>query len=249
MSETSSYLAEAREAFNLACPSKEPVSLFSQRQWDDALCANVLQELINSSTSAKDRARLLAVSTRESSYWLQALPSKHIGTLLDHLTLTITVGLRLGARIQQPHLCHCGETVDVYGHHSLACAKSAGRFSRHASLNGVIRRSLVTAKVPAVLEPNGLARSDGKRPDGMTLVPWKQGRSLVWDATCVDTLALSHIQVTSVAAGTAATKAERAKRRKYENIENNFIFVPFGVETMGSWGEDARSFFKDLRSA
>ncbi|CAH2226484.1 jg13502, partial [Pararge aegeria aegeria] len=36
--------------------------------------------------------------------------------------------------------------------------------------------------------------NDGKRPDGMTIVPWWMGRSLVWDATCVDTLAASHLQ-------------------------------------------------------
>ncbi|CAH2240819.1 jg13453 [Pararge aegeria aegeria] len=69
--------------------------------------------------------------------------------------------------------------------------------------------------VPAVLEPIGLARSDGKRPDGMTFIAWRLGRSLVWDATCVDTLAASHIQATSYMVGAAATNAEQAKRRKY----------------------------------
>ncbi|CAH2216206.1 jg23697, partial [Pararge aegeria aegeria] len=28
----------------------------------------------------------------------------------------------------------------------------------------------------------GLARSDGKRPDGMTLIPWSLERTLVWDS-------------------------------------------------------------------
>jgi hypothetical protein len=27
-----------------------------------------------------------------------------------------------------------------------------------------------------------------ERPDGVTLIPWKRGRTLVWDVTCVDTL-------------------------------------------------------------
>ncbi|CAH2268951.1 jg6978 [Pararge aegeria aegeria] len=90
----------------------------------------------------------------------------------------------------------------------LSCSRSAGRFSRHSTINDIIRRSLATAHVPAVLEPIGLARSDGKRPDGMTLIPWRLGRSLVWDATCVDTLAASHIQATSSMVGAAATSAE-----------------------------------------
>ena len=36
-------------------------------------------------------------------------------------------------------------------------------------------------------ELHSLARSDGKRPDGVTMLPWKSGRPLVWDATCSDT--------------------------------------------------------------
>ncbi|CAH2234351.1 jg12192 [Pararge aegeria aegeria] len=69
--------------------------------------------------------------------------------------------------------------------------------------------------------------------DGMTLITWRLGRSLLWDATCVDTLAVSHIQATSSMVGAAATSAEKAKRRKYENLDSSFIFVPFGVETLG----------------
>ncbi|CAH2232477.1 jg19410 [Pararge aegeria aegeria] len=100
--------------------------------------------------------------------------------------------------------------------------------------------------VGPVLEPIGLARSDGKRPDGMTLIPWRLGRSLLWDATCVDTLAASHIQATSSLVGAAASSAEQAKRRKYENLDSSFIFVPFGVETLGPWGSEARALLKEL---
>ncbi|CAH2257104.1 jg11952 [Pararge aegeria aegeria] len=45
---------------------------------------------------------------------------------------------------------------------------------------------------------------------------------------------------------TAASSAEQAKRRKYENLDSSFIFVPFGVETLGPWGPEARAFFKEL---
>ncbi|CAH2241265.1 jg3326 [Pararge aegeria aegeria] len=37
-----------------------------------------------------------------------------------------------------------------------------------------------------------------------------------------------------------------AKRRKYENLYSSFIFVPFGVETLGPWGPEARALFKEL---
>jgi hypothetical protein len=34
---------------------------------------------------------------------------------------------------------------------------------------------------------------NGKRPDGMALVPWIKGQPLVWDVTVVDTLADSYV--------------------------------------------------------
>ncbi|CAH2233568.1 jg8504 [Pararge aegeria aegeria] len=178
-------------------------------------------------------------------------PDQNRGNLFTYVlylltTLSVVNSLRLGASIIQPHRCHCGDSVDTYGHYGLSYSRSAVRFSRHSTINEIIRRSLATAHVPAVLEAIGLARSDGKRPDGMTLIPWRLGRSLLWDATCVDTLAASHIQATSSMVGAAATSAEQAKRRKYENLDSSLIFVPFGVETLGPWGPEARALFKEL---
>ncbi|XP_061706829.1 uncharacterized protein LOC133517513 [Cydia pomonella] len=59
----------------------------------------------------------------------------------------------------------------------------------------------VSVKVAAILEPVGLARDDGKRPDGMTLVPWNLGWPLVWDATCFDTLVPLTFRVPAVILG------------------------------------------------
>jgi len=38
--------------------------------------------------------------------------------------------------------------------------------------------ALSAADNPSSKEPQGLCRSDGKRPDGLTLVPWQSGKSL-----------------------------------------------------------------------
>jgi len=46
----------------------------------------------------------------------------------------------------------------------------------HNVMNGIIFRLLSSAGIPASKEPTGLTRLDGKRPDGLTLVPW-QGAS------------------------------------------------------------------------
>ena len=192
-----------------------------------------------SANATAERARFLALSEWESGLWLQALPSLNIGTLLDNTSFSMAVSLRLGVSCMVSHRCFCGDLVNELGHHGLSCSKSAGRISRHASLNDILRRAFASARVPAVLEPVGLSRSDGKRPDGMTLVPWKLGRPLVWDATCVDTLAPSHLPTTSLRPGAAAASAESLKRRKYADLSETYMFVPFSVETLGPWGPAA----------
>ena len=120
------------------------------------------------------------------------------------------------------------------------CLKSAGRFSRHFSINDILRRALTSIAIPSILEPTGISRSDGKRPDGLTLIPWSNGKSLLWDATCVDTLAPSYLTHSSLQACSAAELAVKTKRNKYKNIFENYIFIVFAVETMGGWCSDAK---------
>ena len=40
------------------------------------------------------------------------------------------------------------------------------------------------------LEPVGLDRGDDKRPDGITLFPFRSGKSPIWDVTCTCTFYL-----------------------------------------------------------
>ncbi|XP_063368267.1 uncharacterized protein LOC134656640 [Cydia amplana] len=239
-------LDEAKKAWSTACPSKDfPTHPNCQRSWDDIMCQISVDSLLNRSTG-RERARLLASASKESGEWLRAYSSPNTGTFLTPDTLRIATCLRLGVRVCAPHRCPCGSEVDELGHHGLSCQKSAGRFSRHAALNDIIRRSLASVNVPALLEPTGIARDDGKRPDGMSLVPWGLGRVLVWDATCVDTLAPSHLTGTSNQAGAAAKAAEKLKMHKYRGLGPEYIFMPFGVETLGPWGPSALQLFKEL---
>ncbi|XP_026325018.1 uncharacterized protein LOC113234005 [Hyposmocoma kahamanoa] len=112
-------------------------------------------------------------------------------------TIRITKGLRLGVPVCSPHPCPCGKDVSALDHHSLSCQLSVGRISWHATLNNIIRRALATVNVPAILEPSGMSPTDGKCPNGMTLIPWSMGWALVWNATSAYTLAPSrqtHLQ-------------------------------------------------------
>jgi hypothetical protein len=111
--------------------------------------------------------------------------------------------------------------ADARGFHSLSCKKACGRMQRHQSLNDLIWRSLIKAGVPASKEPIGLSRVDGKRPDGMTLIPWSNGKSLVWDVTVINTMAESYIGTSAMAPAGAAELADERKVAKY-------AFIPTG---------------------
>ena len=71
-------------------------------------------------------------------------------------SLRITLALRVGADVCEPHMCRCDRGMDAKGLHGLSCKFSAGRHPRHAALNDIIKRSLQSAKVPSILEPVGV---------------------------------------------------------------------------------------------
>jgi len=201
---------------------------------------------LDSTTNNVHYARLLASHEKESGAWLNAFPCTSIGTHLDNSTFRISVALRLGLKVCEPHTCSCGFSVDKYGHHGLHCKNSAGRRYRHELVNDIIKRAFISADIPALREPIGCNRSDGKRPDGLTLIPWRNGKCLLWDFTCVDSVAPSYINKTSKESGLAAKLAENRKFIKYESLESSYIFVPVAIETFGPWGVHARKLIKDL---
>ena len=53
----------------------------------------------------------------------------------------------------------------------------------------LIKQMLGFLDLPSMLEPRGLYRTDGKRPDDVTMIPWEMGKQLVWYVTVVDALA------------------------------------------------------------
>ena len=73
------------------------------------------------------------------------------------------------------------------------------RWSRHqtqrSQRNYLARNE--TSKIPASKEPTGLLRTDGKRPYGVTLIPWMHGKCLAWDVTMPDKFAASHLSTTA----------------------------------------------------
>ena len=123
---------------------------------------------------------------------------------------------------------------------------SAGRFPRHSAINNIIKRSLDTAGLHSILEPVGLDRGDGRRPDGVTSFPFKGGKALAWDATCTESFSTSNLYSTILNPGSASSAAEDLKRRKYPQLVADFEFVPVAVETSGIIGSAGCSHLTDI---
>ncbi len=165
-----------------------------------------------------DNNKHLAAASKYSGDWLHEKPITSCGLLLDDESIRVAVGLRLGADICESHTCVCDATVNVHCSHTLSCKRISGRLMRHNYLNNVIWRSLTPTTIPATKAPRGFLPSDGKRLDGLTLIPWWEGCYLVWDITVADTTAAFSLPSTTITAGSAAESAAVRKEAKYAKL-------------------------------
>src|SRR6218665_187377 len=187
-----------------------------------------------------------AVTTPHAGDWLLAKPIASCGLKLDDETVRVSVGLRLGTNLCEAHTYVCGQRVTAQGHNGLSCIRGFGRQARHGVINDVIYRALTKAGYPTVKEPPGLVRSDGKRPDGLTLIPWRASPSLVWDAMVTDTLTASYLANTSTTAGATAEAVATRKQAKYQELSNTHVFIPLALETLGPINNTGMDFISDL---
>ena len=197
----------------------------TQKNWTQPVYVKTAQDLISRMDDKRWKV-FNAYQGKFGSQWLNVVPCKNLGLKLDDQQLRISISLRLGANICVAHTCHCGKRVERDGSHGLSCTKSAGRFSRHATLNSLMKQTLGSLDLPSMLEPRGLYRTDGKRPDGVTMIPWEMGKQLVWYVTVVDALASSRLNQGSLCnPETTATKVEARNIEKYRVlIDNGYFF-------------------------
>ena len=122
----------------------------------------------------------------------------------------------------------------------LSCRTCIRRYHCHSAVNVIIHRALAAAHVPSRLEPSGLYRSDGKRPDGVSIVPWKCGQLLVWDATCPDTFAPSY---SALLHNKLEQLLNSLKKRRLKYIITHASFYSSGN---GVFGPRTTQFHKEL---
>ena len=89
-------------------------------------------------------------------------------------------------------------------------------------------------------------RGDGKRPDGLSIFPFKRGLCLCWDATCVNTFANTNLFNSAVSAASAAEEAEKLKRLKYPALVQRFQFEPIAIETSGVFGPSSIKIIREI---
>ena len=88
---------------------------------------------------------------------------------------------------------------------------------------------------------SGQLQSDGKRPDGRSIIPWLSGRLLLWDTTCRDTTCSytftpSNLSAAVTEASTVAVQAEILKNVKYIYLDSVYTFVSVAVERVDHLG-------------
>ena len=75
------------------------------------------------------------------------------------------------------------------------------------------------------------------------MVPWKQGKPLVWDATCPDTLAPSYRDMAFIRTSAVAAAAEGGQIYGPGRCHS---FTPVAIETLGAIGPKSLNFIRDL---
>ena len=181
---------------NLVLPS----STHKQRNWDGIQCSSAVATLV----PVLNQHRLpcfKAVSRPKTGAWLNNVPKNRVGTFVDNDTFRISIALHVGLTVCIPNRCKCGTTVDAFGTHPLQ------RWAHSSPFRPKRRRStwpFRSREIPSMLEPSGLDRGDGKRPNGITVYHYSRGRCLSWDATCVNTYASSNLIRAALAAGSVA---------------------------------------------
>ena len=97
-----------------------------------------------------------------------------------------------------------------------------------------------------MLKPSGLSRGDGKRPDGMTLIPW-QGVKMSPGTSPLPTLSptptyTSRRRVQVVRRKGAASR----KETKYAALDHSYTFIPLAFKTYGPINDKGTKFLQEL---
>ena len=195
--------------------------------------------------SIKEKARMQSASHKNSGDWLKSTPNEKLGLSLSNDEFRVATCLRLGLPIVEPHQCKCEKIVDALGEHCFACSRNNGKILRHTMLNECISRTLKSIRLPNKTEPTTIGSHLNIRPDGVTLIPYQKGKPLAWDVSCPHPICDSHM-INSSFAGAAATSCEAKKTTKYRGLNENYVFMPIIIDSIGAYGRQTAQLIEEI---
>ena len=233
-------------------------------------------------TSAPWRAYVLGQKQESMKYvsgrmqagaWLQAPPCKAAGTAFPHSLCQVAIQRRLRVPLADTeHFCPaCGEVMDRFGDHALACSCRGDRTKRHnVQRNQALFDSLASGFTGAELERPGLLQpreagegppedegdgdrldTNGRRPADVYVPRWRNGIPAALDFAITSGMR-SDLLVHSAASCTAATERYEERKREHQKTaercsEQGITFIPMVLEAhAGGWGPSARKAFAVL---
>lgn len=201
--------------------------------------------------SARDVARLRAVSAKYTGLWLYTSASSHAYRLwLPNNLFGQSVRLRLGlplGQVERCSLCHGKSACDQLGDHSLSCLSQGVKTLTHSAvLDELMKFASVAGCVPA-REPHPFAAQPNLRLDAALTIPLLRDELVLVDVAITHALATYNIRHSGPAA--AATAYERFKHAKYDaavaaeadHRERAVKLVPLVMDTYGGVGQAAAS--------
>ena len=132
------------------------------------------------------------------------------------------------------------------GNHAIQCHGAYSTSLRHHAVRNLIAQACRTAGYEVNIEDSG-GLNDGRRPGDVRVKRWRLGKDLLIDCAVIDPTVENHYRNLINGPGVAATEYEQIKIDKYSDIDRNkFDFIPFLVETHGTFGNAAIRFCKEL---
>ena len=232
------YIAQWSELTDGVLPNDKKL----QKSWSRPINEKIFERLLLNNQPVT-KSRLYSCSDHFSGDWLQCLPIKSFGLQLSNEEFRISSCLRLGHPFFNVHKCKCGTDIDNLGIHCFACKRNNGKILRHAMVNEIISRAFKTAACPNVQEPSHL--NSNVRPDGITTIPYRCGKSLAWDFTCPHPMVDSALSI-NTKRGALADNKENKKTRKYSSLAPDYIFSPIAIDSVGAYGRSAQETIKEI---
>jgi len=232
--------------------SNNPEERRDQKSLSQRIDKAIFEELHQRGTAC-DQARLLAASAPHAGAWLTTPATKALRRRLTSGEFSAAAALRIGARVlpSDTWCPKCDRVLDSRVTHAVTCAAGGHRTVRHNLLRDVVFFMLHSLGVDAEKEAAHLLASDpNRRPGDIVVRGWGDGVPYAMDFAVTCPLQCDALLESSCVQLASAAAYEEHKRQDRDTADrcahHGLILKPIVVETLGGWGLEAQTFFKQL---